>query len=114
MDFNTAISTWRNKSLKYILPKNVPIIEKILLTSNVFFVQFISEIVWLKDFASLHDSLHDQTDPRSSIDRASETVDTGLIPDLIKAKIRKIGIHSFPAWRSAIKVQQEGSNVCVR
>ena len=38
-------------------------------------------------------------------DRASATeeVDLGSIPGRVKPKTRKIGIHSFPAWRSAIK-----------
>ena len=30
-------------------------------------------------------------------------LDLGLIPDRVKPKTIKIGIHSFPAWRSAIK-----------
>ena len=39
------------------------------------------------------------------VDRASatEAVDTGSIPGRVKPKTIKIGIHSFPAWRSAIK-----------
>ena len=39
------------------------------------------------------------------VDRASSTeaVDSGLIPGRVKPKTKKIGIHSFPAWRSAIK-----------
>ena len=39
------------------------------------------------------------------VDRASatEAVDSGLIPGRVKPKTIKIGIHSFPAWRSAIK-----------
>ena len=39
------------------------------------------------------------------VDRASvtEAVDTGSIPGLVKPKTIKIGIHSFPASRSAIK-----------
>ena len=38
------------------------------------------------------------------VDRASatETVDLGSIPGRVKPKTIKIGIHSFPAWRSAI------------
>ena len=34
---------------------------------------------------------------------ATETVDLGSIPGRVKPKTIKIGIHSFPAWRSAIK-----------
>ena len=39
------------------------------------------------------------------VDRASatEAVDTGSIPGRVKPKTIKIGIYSFPAWRSAIK-----------
>ena len=39
------------------------------------------------------------------MDRASdtETVDSGLIPDRVKPKNIKIGIHNFPAWRLGIK-----------
>ena len=39
------------------------------------------------------------------VDRASatETVDSGSIPGRVKPKTIKIGIHSFPAWRSALK-----------
>ena len=39
------------------------------------------------------------------VDRASatEAVDLGSIPGRVKPKTIKIGIHSFPAWRSAIK-----------
>ena len=39
------------------------------------------------------------------MDRASatETVDSGSIPGRVKQKTIKIGIHSFPAWVSAIK-----------
>ena len=39
------------------------------------------------------------------VDRASatESVDSGSIPGRVKPKTTKIGIHSFPAWRSAIK-----------
>ena len=39
------------------------------------------------------------------VDRASasEAVDSGSIPGRIKPKTIKIGIHSFPAFRSAIK-----------
>ena len=39
------------------------------------------------------------------VDRASatETVDFGSIPELVKPKTLKIGIHSFPAWHFAIK-----------
>ena len=39
------------------------------------------------------------------VDRASatEAVDLGSIPDQIKPKTIKIGIHSCPAWRSVIK-----------
>ena len=39
------------------------------------------------------------------VDRASatEAVDSGSIPGRVKPKTIKIGIHSFPAWRSAIK-----------
>ena len=39
------------------------------------------------------------------VDRASvtEAVDFGSIPGWVKPKTIKIGIHSFPAWRSAIK-----------
>ena len=39
------------------------------------------------------------------MDRASatEAVDTGSIPGRVKPKTIKISIHSFPAWRSAIK-----------
>ena len=34
---------------------------------------------------------------------ATEAVDSGSIPGRVKPKTIKIGIHSFPAWRSAIK-----------
>ena len=34
---------------------------------------------------------------------ATEAVDLGSIPGRVKPKTIKIGIHSFPAWRSAIK-----------
>ena len=34
---------------------------------------------------------------------ATETVDSGSIPSRVKPKTGKIGIHSFPAWRRAIK-----------
>ena len=39
------------------------------------------------------------------VDRASatEAVDSGSIPGRVKPKTIKIGIHSFPAWRSALK-----------
>ena len=39
------------------------------------------------------------------VDRASatEAVDSGSIPGRVKPKTIKIGIHSFSAWRSAIK-----------
>ena len=39
------------------------------------------------------------------VDRASatEAVDSGSIPGRVIPKTIKIGIHSFPAWRSAIK-----------
>ena len=39
------------------------------------------------------------------VDRASatETVDSGSIPGRFKPKTIEIGIHNFPAWRSAIK-----------
>ena len=39
------------------------------------------------------------------VDRASatEAVDSGSIPGRVKPKTIKIGIHSFPAWRSAFK-----------
>ena len=39
------------------------------------------------------------------VDRASaiEAVDSGSIPGRVKPKTIKIGIHSFPARRSAIK-----------
>ena len=39
------------------------------------------------------------------MDRASttEAVNTGLSPIRVIPKIIKIGIHSFPAWRSTIK-----------
>ena len=33
----------------------------------------------------------------------TKTVDSGLIPGGVKPKTIKIDIHSFPAWRSAIK-----------
>ena len=38
------------------------------------------------------------------MDRASatETVDSSSIPGQVKLKTLKIGIYSFPAWRSAI------------
>ena len=38
---------------------------------------------------------------------APETIDRGSIPDRVKPKTIKIGIHSFPHWPSA-------SNVCGR
>ena len=34
---------------------------------------------------------------------ATEAVDSGSIPGRVKPKTIKIGIHSFPAWRSALK-----------
>ena len=34
---------------------------------------------------------------------ATEAVDSSLIPTWVKPKTIKIGIHSFPAWCSAIK-----------
>ena len=34
---------------------------------------------------------------------ATEEADSGSIPDRAKPKTTKIGTHSFPAWRSAIK-----------
>ena len=34
---------------------------------------------------------------------ANESADLGSIPGRVKPKTIKIGIHSFPAWRSAIK-----------
>ena len=39
------------------------------------------------------------------VDRASatEAVDSGSIPGRVKPKTIKIGIHSFPAGRSALK-----------
>ena len=39
------------------------------------------------------------------VDRASatEAVDSGSIPGRVKPKTIKIGIHSFPAWHSALK-----------
>ena len=39
------------------------------------------------------------------VDRASatKTVDFSWISGRVKPKTLKIGIHSFPAWRSAIK-----------
>ena len=39
------------------------------------------------------------------VDKASptEAVDSGLIPSRVKPKTIKIGVHSFPAWQSAIK-----------
>ena len=39
------------------------------------------------------------------VDRSSATKakDSGSIPSRDKAKTTKIGIHSLPAWRSAIK-----------
>ena len=51
------------------------------------------------------------------VDRASaaETINSGSICGRVKAKTIKIGIHSFPAWRSAIiKGQYEASAVCGR
>ena len=35
----------------------------------------------------------------------TEMIDLGSIPKRLKAKIRKFGIQSFPAWRSAISVK---------
>ena len=34
---------------------------------------------------------------------ATDTLDSGSIPYWVKPKTIKIGIHSFLAWRSAIK-----------
>ena len=34
---------------------------------------------------------------------ATKTADSGSIPDWVKPKAIKIGIHNFPAWRSALK-----------
>ena len=47
------------------------------------------------------------------MDRASETVDSNLILGLVKSKTRKIGIHSYPAWRSAIKEDNVKPPLCV-
>ena len=43
---------------------------------------------------------------------ASETVGSSLIPGRVKPKAIEIGIHSFPAWRSAFKGECEASTVC--
>ena len=43
---------------------------------------------------------------------ATETVDSGSIPGWVKPKTTEIGIHSFPAWRLAIKKQCEAAAVC--
>ena len=40
------------------------------------------------------------------------TVDSGFSPGQFKSKAMKIDIHSFPAWRSAIKRQCEAFTVC--
>ena len=50
------------------------------------------------------------------VDRApaTETVDSSSIPDRVKPKTIKICVHSFPAWRSAIKGQCEASTMCGR
>ena len=50
------------------------------------------------------------------VDKASvtETVDSGSIPDRVKSKTIKIGIHSFPAGLSTIKKKCEASTVCDR
>ena len=45
----------------------------------------------------------------------SWAVDSGLIPSRVKPMTLKIGIHSFPAWRSALKGQcgeQAGKFTC--
>ena len=34
---------------------------------------------------------------------ATDAVDSGSIPGRVLPKTIKIGVHSFPAWRSAIK-----------
>ena len=53
---------------------------------------------------------------RGWVDKASatETVDLGLIPRRIKPLTGKIGIHSFPAWRSATKGTVWNLLVCGR
>ena len=38
---------------------------------------------------------------------ASGAVNSGLIPSQVKPMTLKIGIHSFSAWRSALKGQRE-------
>ena len=43
----------------------------------------------------------------------TEAVDKGSIPGRVKPKTIKIGIHSFPAWRSAIKRNNEKPPPCV-
>ena len=50
------------------------------------------------------------------VDRASatETVHSGSVPGRDKPKMIKIGNHSFPAWRSAIKRRYYASTVCGR
>ena len=50
-------------------------------------------------------TIHAQKPFSGRVNKASdtETVDSGSIPARIKLKTIKIGIHSFPAWRSAIK-----------
>ena len=45
---------------------------------------------------------------------ATETIDMVSIPSEIEPKTLKIDIHSFPAWRSALKGQCEVSTVCGR
>ena len=41
---------------------------------------------------------------RVDLSSVTETVHMSSIPGRVKLKILKIGIHNFPAWRSAIKV----------
>ena len=44
---------------------------------------------------------------------ATETVNWASIPNRVKPKTIKIGIHSFPAWRSAIKRNSVKPPPCV-
>ena len=59
----------------------------------------------LKIFHGSKQSNRTGTSISGHVDRASatETVDSGSIPGRVKSKTIKIGIHSFPAGRSAIK-----------
>ena len=62
-----------------------------------------------------YDIIDSSTDDRVTKVSASEVVDFGLISNQVKPIITPIGIHSFPASRSALKGQcgeQAGKFTC--